>query len=52
MLSDNTEVVRDIWQDFLNIANIVFAIIFLIMIYSMATSTGLSSYDIKKLLLD
>ena len=50
MLSDNTEVIRDIWQDFLNIANIVFAIIFLIMIYSMATSTGLSSYDIKKLL--
>ena len=42
--------VRDIWQKFLNIANVVFAIIFMVMIYSMATSTGLSNYDIKKML--
>lgn len=49
-LSDNTESVREIWQDFLNIANIVFAIAFMVMIYSMATSTGLSNYDIKKML--
>ena len=42
--------VRNTWQQFLNIANILFAIAFLIMIYSMATSTGLSNYDVKKML--
>ena len=42
--------VRQVWQNFLNIANVVFVIAFLIMIYSMATSTGLSNYDIKKML--
>ena len=42
LLTDNTDTIRDVWQDFLNIANIVFAICFLVMIYSMATSTGLS----------
>lgn len=50
MLSENTESIREVWQDFLNIANIAFAIAFLLMIYSMATSTGLSNYDVKKLL--
>ena len=42
--------VRKAWQQFLNIANILFAIAFLVMIYSMATSTGLSNYDVKKML--
>ena len=42
--------VRQVWQNFLNIANVVFVIAFLIMIYSMATSTGLSNYDVKKML--
>lgn len=42
--------IKDIWQKFLNIANVVFALVFLFMIYSMATSTGLSGYDIKKIL--
>lgn len=42
--------VRQVWQNFLNIANVVFVIAFLIMIYSMATSTGLSNYDIKMML--
>ena len=42
--------IRSIWQNFLTIANVVFVIAFLIMIYSMATSTGLSNYDIKKML--
>lgn len=50
LLADNSDSIRDIWQDFLNIANIVFVIAFLVMIYSMATSTGLSNYDIKKIL--
>ena len=42
--------IQDVWIDFLNIANILFAIAFLVMIYSMATSTGLSNYDVKKML--
>lgn len=42
--------IRQVWQNFLNIANVVFVIAFLIMIYSMATSTGLSNYDVKKML--
>ena len=50
MLTDNTDTLRSVWQDFLTIANVVFVIAFLIMIYSMATSTGLSNYDIKKML--
>ena len=50
LLADNSDSIRDVWQDFLNIANVVFVIAFLIMIYSMATSTGLSNYDIKKIL--
>lgn len=50
LLTDDTDTIRDVWQDFLNIANIVFAICFLVMIYSMATSTGLSNYDLKKIL--
>ena len=31
LLTDNTDTIRDVWQDFLNIANIVFAICFLVM---------------------
>lgn len=50
MLAENDGAIRERWQDFLNIANIAFAIAFLVMIYSMATSTGLSNYDIKKML--
>ena len=47
--ADGTSV-RDVWQKFLNIANIIFVVGFLIMIYSMATSTGLSNYEIKRML--
>ena len=50
ILAENNTVIRERWQNFLNIANIAFAIAFLVMIYSMATSTGLSNYDIKKML--
>ena len=49
-LAENTDVMLDVWQDFLNIANIVFAITFLIMIYSMATSVGLKAYDVRRML--
>ena len=44
--------IQDVWMDFLDIANILFAIAFLVMIYSMATSTGLSNYDVSNDLLD
>ena len=50
ILADNSSDILAKWQDFLTIANVVFVIAFLIMIYSMATSTGLSNYDIKKML--
>ena len=50
LLASNSNDIVPIWQDFVNIANIVFAIAFLILIYSMATSTGLSNYSVKKLL--
>lgn len=50
LLTTKGDEIRTRWQDFLNIANIAFAIVFLVMIYSMATSTGLSNYDVKKML--
>lgn len=56
MLVDQTELtksdtVRKHWGDFLNVANIILIIAFLVVIYSTATSTGgLSNYDVKKLL--
>lgn len=49
-LVDHSSEIKSRWQQFVNIANIIFAIAFLIMIYSMATSTGLSNYDVKKIL--
>lgn len=50
LLAENEGEIRNSWQNFLNVANVVFAIAFLVMIYSMATSTGLSNYDVKKML--
>jgi hypothetical protein len=38
------------WQTFRNIANIVFVIIFLVIILSQVTSVGISNYGIKKML--
>jgi type IV secretory pathway VirB6-like protein len=38
------------WSQFLVFTNIAFAILFLIVIYSAATSTGLSNYSIKRIL--
>ena len=45
-----SDVIRNAWGGFLTIANIAFAIVFLIVIYSTATSTGLSNYSIKKIM--
>ena len=47
---ESAERIRDIWSNFLTIANILFAIVFMVIIYSTATSTGLKNYDIKKIM--
>ena len=39
-----------IWTAFLPIANIAFAIVFIIVIYSTATGAGLNNYSIKKIM--
>ncbi len=39
-----------LWQSVLNIANVILVVAFLIVIFSQATSVGLSSYGIKKIL--
>ena len=49
LAGDSTEI-RDMWGRFLIIANIAFAIVFLAIIYSTATSTGISNYGIKKIM--
>ena len=49
-LAQNSGEIITRWQDFVNIANVLFVIAFLVMIYSMATLTGLSNYDVKKIL--
>ncbi len=54
MLTDTTgnsgTTIRDVWASMLGIANIAFAIVFMIIIYSTATSSGISNYGIKKIL--
>jgi hypothetical protein len=39
-----------VWQSILSIANVVFVIIFLIVIFSQITNIGISNYGIKKIL--
>lgn len=48
--SDTGDAIRSAWSAVLNVANIAFAIAFLIVIYSTATSTGISNYGVKKIL--
>lgn len=51
LLVNSDASIKETWQKFLNIANVIFAIAFMVMIYSMATSAGiLSNYEIKKML--
>lgn len=38
------------WQSFLNIANVMFVIAFIAIVFSQVTSIGISNYGIKKLL--
>lgn len=49
---DNTlsSIIQGTWRNILNIANILFAIAFIIIIYSQATGGGLTNYSIKKIL--
>lgn len=42
--------IYSLWRSILNIANIVLVLVFLLVIFSQATSLGLSSYGIKKML--
>jgi len=48
--TDANNPVYKLWQVVRNVANILFVIAFLIIIFSQATSFGLSSYGIKRLL--
>lgn len=38
------------WQTFRNIANVLFVIVFLIIVFSQLTSAGISNYGVKKML--
>jgi hypothetical protein len=40
----------DVWTNILPLANVVFAVVFMIVIYSTATGQGLNNYSIKKIL--
>ena len=50
LLETSGSQIRSYWEKFLSIANIILVIAFLIIIYSTATSDGLSNYDVKKML--
>lgn len=45
-----SDIMRAAWQNFLNIANILLVIAFLAIIFSQATSVGISNYGIKRML--
>jgi hypothetical protein len=47
---DSTSTVYKVWENFRNFSNIMFVIVFMIIIFSQATSIGLSSYGIKSML--
>ena len=52
MLGDPEKVdpVRNAWESFTNLANIGLAIVFLILVYSMATGSGVSNLNVKRIL--
>ncbi|MGD8373763.1 MAG: hypothetical protein PVI21_02790 [Candidatus Woesebacteria bacterium] len=47
---DSNNAIYKLWESIRNIANILFIVAFFIIIFSQATSIGLSNYGIKKLL--
>lgn len=48
--SDGGKKLYSIWSSIRNLANVVFVIIFMIVIYSQLTNAGISNYGIKRLL--
>lgn len=48
--SDQGKAIRAVWQLIVNIANILLVIAFLFLVFSQATSVGLSNYGVKKML--
>ena len=50
LLETNGSQIKSYWEKFLSIANVILVIAFLVIIYSTATSDGLSNYDVKKML--
>ena len=49
-LMDTSSSVYQGWQDFRNFANIIFAIMFIVVIFCQVTGVGISNYNIKKIL--
>jgi hypothetical protein len=47
---DITPKLIEVWSNFLPIANVAFAVVFMIVIYSTATGQGLNNYSVKKIL--
>lgn len=50
MATDSSGSVYQGWQDFRNFANIIFAILFIIVILAQVTGIGISNYNVKKIL--
>lgn len=50
MAADSSGSVYQGWQDFRNFANIIFAILFLVVILAQVTGIGISNYNVKKIL--
>lgn len=51
VLANNADKITPVWQNFLNVANIIFTIAFILMIISTALPLGpMSNYDVKRLL--
>lgn len=48
--SDQGKAIQTVWQLIVNIANVLLVIAFLFVVFSQATSVGLSNYGIKKML--
>lgn len=48
--SNSAGAIRDSWEKIRVIANVLFVIVFMALLYSIATSTGLSNYTVKQIL--
>lgn len=49
-LLDNTSTTKTVWNSVVSLANIIFVVAFLIIIFSQLTSVGITNYGIKKML--